>query len=57
MATKKSKPTIWTHYMGLRQRYSPAVEEKIRQNERGATSPLGGKAVKAVPLVAKGKPR
>jgi hypothetical protein len=57
------KPTYlaWSHLMGLRQRYSPKAEQQIKDHQRGASSPLGGKAVRAVPLAAalkqKGKPR
>jgi hypothetical protein len=46
---KKPVYTAFTHYMGLRQTYSPAVEEKIKHNARQHRSPLGGIA-RVVPL-------
>ena len=59
MAKRKPQHTIFSHSFGLRQTYSPKVEQKIRDYQRGATSPLGGRAVKAVSLAKalKGTPR
>jgi hypothetical protein len=52
MAKRKPQHTIVSHSFGLRERFAPAVEQKIADYARGATSPLGGRAVKAVPLAA-----
>jgi hypothetical protein len=50
---KKPTHTVWTHNMGLRKQYSPVIERMIADRARKHVSPLGGTAVKAVPL-AKG---